>query len=464
MTGRFRELVCLATLLPTLLMAMGRPADAQQNTAAGFQVDPPDVRVAGNFERVQLLVRARLGGAPADEHSPDLTGQASYSSTDPSVVSVSPGGQIVTVGNGTATVEVRVADEVQLVPVSVSGVVPATARPGPSIHYLTQVVPVLSKSGCSNASCHASQYGKGGFKLTVFAFDPDADHAAITRGSRGRRVNFAAAEQSLLLLKPTAAVPHGGGRRLEPGSVDYRILAAWLAGGAPPQTAKEPKVTGLRVEPVRRLGTGNFQQQLRVVASYNDGGTRDVTAWAQYDSADEGVLRVSPQGLVEVVGRGQGSALVRFAGQTALMQVVAPYAPPQEPPGWIAHNFIDTLAADKFRELGLTPAPLCDDATFLRRAFLDVLGKLPTVAETRAFLDSANPAKRRELIDRLLGLTGDPAQDVYNDDYAAYWSIKWADLLRSSSAALGEQGMWALHNWLQDSLCRTSGWTCSCVN
>src|SRR5262249_49235799 len=130
---------------------------------------------------------------------------------------------------------------------------------------------------------------------------------------------------------------------------------------------------------------------------------------------------------------------------------VVPYAKPPALAGWTSNNFLDELAAAKFKEIGITPSRLCDDATFLRRAYLDAIGTLPTVEESKAFLDSKDPAKRTKLIDKLLGLTGDPVQDIHNNEYAAYWTLKWSDLIRSSSASIGEQGMWALYNWIKES-------------
>src|SRR5262249_4826771 len=156
-------------------------------------------------------------------------------------------------------------------------------------------------------ACHAAQYGQGGFKLSVFASDPVNDHLAIARAALGRRICPTDPGRSLFLLKPTAQVSHGGGRRLVKGSVDYRILEQWVAGGAPPGSGQPAHVTGLEVWPARRIGEVGMTQQLRVVARYGDGKARDVTPWAKFDSTDEGVVGVSPEGLLRAVGRGQGA-------------------------------------------------------------------------------------------------------------------------------------------------------------
>jgi hypothetical protein len=362
------------------------------------------------------------------------------------VVTVDAAGRLLAVGNGKASILVSAAGATRAVPVQVAGVLKQ-----PRVGFLEHIMPIIARAGCNAGACHASQYGKGGFKLSVFGYAPDDDYQAIVRDGGGRRVNFEDPANSLVLLKPTRTIPHEGGRRLRPGAVDYQMVKSWLASGAPRSIGQVPAVTGLRVEPAHRVGPPGFTQQLRVTASYSNGQTQDVTAWAKFTSMDEGVVQVAPDGLVQTVGKGQGAVLVRFEGQAEIASFTVPYADAVALAGWHGNNFIDQLAAAKFREVGLVPSPVCDDATFLRRAFLDVTGTLPTVEEAAAFLDSGDPSKRQRLVDRLLGLTGDPAQDVHGNDYAAFWALKWSDLIRSNSAAIGEQGMWALDNWLKES-------------
>jgi hypothetical protein len=414
--------------------------------AADFQITPAEVTLDGAFARAQLVVTERSANGTVTERSTDRTHEARYTSSDPRIVTVSDTGLMLARANGSAAIAVRVGEVTHSVPVTVKGVVAQ-----PAVGFLEHVLPVLSKAGCNAGACHASQYGKGGFKLSVFGFAPDDDYRAMVRDSLGRRANSLDPSASLLLRKPTGAVPHEGGQRLQAGSVDYQILEQWLARGAPPPSPKAPKVVSLKVWPPRRVGSLGFDQQLQVVATYDDGRRRDVTALAKLDSMDEGVVRVTPSGRVTTVGRGQGVALARFEEQAEIATFVVPYADAVDLTGWQDRNFIDRFAAEKFREIGISPSPLCDDATFLRRAYLDVTGTLPTPAQATAFLDSKAADKREQLIDELLGLTGDPRRDIHNNAYAAFWALKWGDLIRSNSAALGEQGMWALHNWLTTS-------------
>lgn len=414
--------------------------------AAEFVVTPPQVKFDRNFERAQLLVTAVDAAGQVSSRSIDLTPDAQYSVANPAVATVSATGNLQAVGNGQTTLTVTHEGVSRTVEVLVEGVVSH-----PSVSFTEHVLPILYKAGCNGGACHASQHGKGGFTLSVMGFDPPADRNMIVRDRMQRRVNLLVPEESLFLRKPLMELPHGGGRRLIPSSNDHQILQAWIAGGAAEPKADAPKVERLIVTPAERIGTPSFKQQLRVQAVDSTGATRDVTAWARYDSMDDSVVSVSPSGLLSAVGRGQAPVMIRFEGHAEIAMSVVPFADSVTLDGWQSRNFIDDLAAAKFRELGITPSGLCDDSTFLRRAFLDAVGALPSREETVAFLESPDPDKRAKLIDRLLGFDPDPTRNPFNDQYAAFWSLKWADLIRNSSTTLGDQGMWALHNWLRES-------------
>lgn len=417
-----------------------------QTSAADIQIEPAEISLDGNFSRVQVCVREAAADSQAVERANDLTVDAKYESSDPTIFTVDESGMLVAVKDGSAQLRVTFGDASKEVSVTVSGVVES-----PMVAFDSQVAPILSKLGCNMGACHASQHGKGGFKLSVFGFEPTDDHIAIVRDRVGRRVELLDPAQSLFLQKPTMQVAHGGGLRLKADSVDYQILKAWLAAQAPGPKSDAPKVTKLTVTPDQRIGTKGLTQQLRVEATYSDDTKRDVTAWALFDSMDEGVLAVAERGSVRAVGQGQASIMVRFESQAEIVNFVMPYKETVELAGWKSNNFVDELAEKKFRELGIEPSPLCDDATFVRRAYLDVIGTLPTVGEVTSFLESQDSDKRNKLIDRLLGLTGDPNLDIYNEQYSAYWTLKWSDLIRNTSNKLGDQGMWALHNWIRDS-------------
>ncbi|QDU93588.1 DUF1549 and DUF1553 domain-containing protein [Lignipirellula cremea] len=410
-----------------------------------FLVTPAQVELCGRFDRAQLLAAETDEQGKITERSRDLTATARYESANPAIVQVAPGGRLQAVGNGETTIRITVNGHTQETPVRVHGVGQTP------VDYTRDVRPILNKAGCATAACHAAQHGKGGFKLSVFGFDPEADFDALARNGRQRRVNLANPELSLLLRKPSMQVAHGGGLRLERKSVEFATLRQWIAEGTTAPAADSAEAVSITVTPSARWGKVDMVQQLQVTAHYSDGTTRDVTPLAKFDSLDEGVIAIDDQGRAAAVASGQTAVMVRYESQAEICTFVIPYGENVQLAGWQSTNFIDELAEIKFRELGIEPSPLCDDAAFVRRAFFDAIGTLPTAAEAAAFIDSTEPNKRAQLIDRLLGLTGDPQQDLYNDQYAAYWTLKWSDLIRNNSQSLGEQGMWSLHNWIRES-------------
>ena len=412
--------------------------------AAEYTVTPSSIQLKGKYAQTQLVVTALVDGQ-IEASSDDATMQASYTSSNEEVVTVNAQGLLLAVANGTADVQVTVGDWMFSVSVVVEGV-----EQHPAIDFDFAIRPILSKAGCNMGACHASQHGKGGFILSVFGFDPRVDYKGIVKDELERRVDFIEPTNSLFLMKPTMKTPHGGGRRLTEGSVMYDTLVDWLKAGAPAPVSEPNEVVSVEVFPKRRVATVGSQQQLRVVANYADGSIRDVTPLSRFDSLDEGMLAVSESGLVTTNGRGQAGIMVRFEGKAEICMVTTPYSEQPNLDDWKNNNFIDEFAIGKFKELGIAPSPVCDDATFVRRAYLDAIGSLPTPEEVKAFVDREDLAKREKLIDQLLGLTGDPLLDIYNDRYAAYWTLKWSDLIRNSTDNLGEQGMWALHNWIRE--------------
>ncbi len=409
-----------------------------------LSVTPTEVRLHGKYDRAQLIVCADDPTLPA-ERRVDLTQSADYTTSDPGVATVDANGRLQAIADGTAQICVTVDGQSQMLPVTVSDA--ATGI----VDFLKDVRPILSKAGCAAGACHAAQFGQGGFKLSVFGFDPTADFEAITRSSRGRRIDLSRPQESLLLRKPTMLVSHGGGARLAHDSAEYRIVQDWISDGAPRPSDESIKVVQLDVFPNQRVGQRGLTQQLRVIARYSDQTQRDVTPLAVYDAIDQGVVNVTPDGVVTSVGKGQTSVMIRYDGRATISTFVIPYGDQANLQNWTNDSLIDHFAADKFRDLGLEPVQLCDDSTFVRRAFLDSIGSLPTADVVTNFIASDDPGKRAKLIDQLLGLTGNAKLDIYNDRYAAYWTLKWSDLLRNDSKSLGEQGMWALHNWIKES-------------
>ncbi|MFN5918945.1 MAG: DUF1549 and DUF1553 domain-containing protein, partial [Planctomycetota bacterium] len=249
-----------------------------------------------------------------------------------------------------------------------------------------------------------------------------------------------------LLLKSIGAVPHGGGTRFSPSSQAYEVLKQWISEGAPPASPTAPRLESIRIEPSERSLQSGEQVNLRVMASYSDNQHRDVTKQAAFASNIDVVASVSDEGVV-TAGKESGEATVmaRFMGQVAVFTAILPHGVPlTHIDNFQSRNYIDELTLEKWKKLGLTPTPVCDDATFIRRVTLDANGRLPTAKEVREFLADQNPNKRSEWIDRLLD----------SPEYASYFALRWGSILRNSNLAGADQASYAFHNWLKDMLAR----------
>lgn len=303
---------------------------------------------------------------------------------------------------------------------------------------------MLTKLGCNAGACHGSFKGRGELRLSLLGFDPAADYQALTKEARGRRVFPAAPERSLLLAKPTLSAPHGGGKRLDEGSAAYKILRDWITAGLPGPQPGDPQVVRLEIAPAEAVLAVGQQADIGVRAVWDDGSTADVTEWAVFESRDEPLAEVSKEGRIVAQAVGRTSITVRYQGQVAAIPVTMPYAHMENYPELPVWNPIDQFLAAEWRKLGLLPAPLADDAEFVRRVFLDLAGTLPTPDEVRTFVADAAPqqAKRAQLIDRLLE----------RPEYVDHWALKWSDLLRIHRRALGEKGLASFQGWLRQSL------------
>ena len=325
-----------------------------------------------------------------------------------------------------------------------------TAAPGP-VSFELDVMPILSKAGCNGGGCHGALAGKGGFRLSLFGYDPAADYLAITRDARGRRVDLADPGTSLLLTKPTMAVSHKGGRRLEVEGNDYKLLAAWISSGCLGPDAQEKRLVSVTLTLEETDLSPSVTQQLSVTATYSDGSTRDVTPWARFTSTDETVATVDPAGLVTVVGHGEGAVTAWFSSQIALARVLVPFPhvlPPDVFTGAARENLIDDLVLEQLQRLHLEPSPPCNDATFIRRAFLDTIGRLPTPEEVRGYLADGAPGKRERLVDLLLA----------RPEFVDYWAYKWSDILLVSGSKLRPDAVNAYYKWIRDRVAENTPW------
>lgn len=318
------------------------------------------------------------------------------------------------------------------------------------INFENDIVPVLTKYGCNNSGCHGKAEGQNGFKLSVFGFDPVADHAAIVSEGRGRRIFPGAPEQSLFLLKASGGLPHGGGVRIATDRPEYQTLLQWLASGTRFGSAEDPRVESIAITPRSSPVEMEKNVQLKVLATRNDGSQIDVSALATYQSNNEGLARVDENGRV-TIGKvpGDVAVMASYLGKVDVFRALVPNpkSPNQSssPDSFIASrlsesNTVDQHVNAKLRLLNIQPSQPADDATFLRRCYLDIIGTLPTAEESRQFLNDSSPTRRATLVDRLLE----------RPEYADYWALKWSDLLRVNRLELGRKRAYLYYRWIHE--------------
>ncbi len=312
------------------------------------------------------------------------------------------------------------------------------------LSFVRDIQPILTKTGCNAGACHAKAItGQRGFRLSVLGFEPEEDYEAIVKQGKGRRVFPPAPEESLLITKGAAIVPHTGGKHLEPGSEFYQTLVRWIAEGMPYTQPKEPVLKDIAVEPARITLKTQSNQQLKVTARYSDGSSRDVTKLALFEANDVAMASATDNGLVSTLDLpGNVAVMVRFGGKVSVCSVSIPLGAPVEqlPP---VKNFIDQQVFANLKQIGIPPSPICDDSTFLRRVSLDIGGRLPTLEETKAFLADKSPDKRDRAVEALLN----------SPDYADYFANKWTALLKNQRAENADiTANFAFHAWMRDNL------------
>ena len=420
----------MSAMIASLVLTAAVSAGAAD--VVDLRVRPDQIELSSPESSDQVLVF----GTADDGTETDLSRDVQYSAADP-IVEISASGRVIPVRDGSTILTVRHGSRQVMVPVSVRGL----SAPEP-VSFRHEIIPVLSKAGCNSGGCHGKAEGQNGFKLSVFGYDAAADYDAIVRDGRGRRVFPGAPSRSLMLTKATGDVPHGGGLKIERNSRWQRLLLRWISEGLQLDAASENPVSEIRIEPaVVTLGVRG-SQQLRVIAVTSGGSSRCVTAEADYQSNNDVVAAVNRDGLIEAATvAGEAAILVRYMGQVGVCRVTRP-----GPPGTFArpaeNSFVDQLVWDKLERLRVAPAGPADDATFLRRVFLDTIGTLPTPAEARDFLADDSPGKRGLLIDRLLE----------RPEYSVYWTQRWADLLQVDKDIVTPQGAFAMTRWVHRQL------------
>ncbi len=314
----------------------------------------------------------------------------------------------------------------------------------PTVDFELDVQPIFTKFGCNAGACHGKQRGQNGFQLSLLAFDPDFDFDTLTKESRGRRLSQSQPEQSLLLLKPIGAVPHGGGKRLEPSGADFATLRNWVLAGTPRAIANAPKLERISVEPSDAVLGANSQKPLKVVAHYSNGTTREVTRLSQFQSNESAIAAVNDSGMISTnTITGESAVMARYMNMIAVCTVSMPLANEVSKETYEKlprKNLIDEQVWQKLARLRLTPSEPAPDHTFLRRVFIDIIGRAPTADEAKQFLDDPSPNKREALVDHLL----------VQPDYAEHWANKWADLLRPNPYHVGIKSVLNYDAWIRD--------------
>jgi hypothetical protein len=321
----------------------------------------------------------------------------------------------------------------------------STSARGDEVTFRTDVMSVVSKAGCNAGACHGNGNGKGGFRLSLRGQDPDLDWVALTRDQGGRRINLLEPDKSLMILKPTGAVAHEGGKRFAPGSPEYEIVMRWLREGAPNSGRDGPSLVSLEVTPLEKVMVApESDVTLHAVAHFSDGSARDVTHFAVYE-ANNLAATISPDGVVTRQAPGESTVLVRYLEKQVPVHLA--WLPSRPNFVWSAPapaNFVDEHVFRKLQTLRMNPSRLCSDAVFVRRAYLDLLGIVPSAQAVRAFVAESTADKRARLVSRLLE----------RDDFADFWALKWADLLKIEERVLDARGMRVFHGWIRESIAK----------
>lgn len=409
--------------------------------AASIQILPGDFTLAGKSARQRLVVERFEDDRPRGEIRQGIQLQSS----DPGILVIEEG-VARPLANGQVTITATAGERTARVTAIVTG-----ADEPFRWSFRNHVQSVLVKAGCNSGACHGAAAGKKGFRLSLRGYDAEGDFNVLTRQARGRRVLTDDPGRSLVLTKPTGAIKHGGGKRFAVDSRDYQVIAEWIAAGADGPRSDDPRVDSLKILPPNAILSASEPQQILVLAHFTDGHVEDVTPWAKYTSTSGEVATVDDAGLVQTVGHGEGGVSAWYANHLVVATISVPYANEVAPETYAAaprRNFIDERVIEKLQSLRLPPSPPCSDPEFLRRAFLDTAGILPTPDETRAFLADHAPDKRDKLIEALLA----------RPEFVDYWTYRFCDLLLVKSDGLLPAAMWSYYQWIRNNVAANTPW------
>jgi hypothetical protein len=412
-------------------VALPKPSQVQ-----ALAVYPPSVKLKGIDDSAQLVINAAFAGGRGQ----DLTGDVKYAVADATVVRVTPAGRLIPLANGSTEVTATYGDKSAKVVVTAD-----SCDVNLPINFANHIVPVFTKLGCNGGGCHGKSGGQNGFALSLLGFVPELDYQTLVKENRGRRLLPASPEHSLLLLKATGQIAHGGGKRMDTDSDEYKLIRRWIASGTPYGKPEDPVVTRITIYPEHRMLTRNNRQQFAVYAHYSDGAVQDVTQRAQYESNDQEVAVVDGAALVRTLAlSGEAAVMARYQAKVAVFRATVPLGAKIPDYTFAAQTVVDRHTHQKWQELGIVPSDLCSDEQFIRRVSLDLTGTLPTPDEVRKFIADRDPAKRDKLIDALLE----------RPEYGYYFANKWADVLKVKRGPQpgAAQGTFAFHAWIREAL------------
>lgn len=423
--------------------------------AAALQILPPSIDLTAQNAPQTIVLHPVTSDGTRRTSVP--SGKANWKLLDPSIAEITTVGDstmLIAKKDGETSLEASLTREDGSV-VRATATVRCRLTSEPiAIEFNNHIQPILARNGCNMGACHGALAGKGGFRLSLRGYDPTTDHFNITRQDRGRRIDLSNPAASLVLAKPSGTIEHKGGLRLPTESTDYQLLARWISLGANGPSEKDPTIDRIEVLPEQVLMSTGESQPLIVRAHYSNGRVEDVTRWSKFTAADESVALVNEQGIVKVIGPGEGAVAVWFSSKIASARITVPFRSATSSqsiaraPGNSSAQIIDQHVDQQLQTLGLESSSRCSDSEFLRRASLDATGTLPTEEQTREFLADASADKRSRLVDRLL------ASPAYTD----YWTYRWSDLLMLNSNLLRADGIKAYYGWIRSKVEANTPW------
>jgi hypothetical protein len=431
----FGTLICL-TAVPASAAPPKGLGDPGQLTGLRLEpsVDSKGIVLRGRDGRQQLFATGVYSSGQLRDH----TRKVQYLAEPADIVEIDATGHMTPLKDGKAIIKAIGSGQTAELPVEVVGLTNDIP-----VNFPNQITPIFTKLGCNSGGCHGKASGQNGFKLSLLGFYPEDDHEFLVKEDRGRRIFAPSPGQSLLLTKPVGKSPHGGGKRMDVDSYEFRLISRWIEQGMPYGNAKDPYVVGIKCVPEGRVMDRGADQQITVMAMYSDGSTEDVTRMALYEANDPEMAEVTVTGLVKTLDlAGEVAIMARYQGQVAVFRSTIPLGAEiaSKPP---VKNLVDEAVLAKLDLLGIPASPVCDDGTFLRRVSVDITGTLPTEAEVAAFLANPDSQKREKVIEQLLD---SPA-------YADYFANKWNMVLRNKKRNNDKLApTYGFHKWIWSSL------------